>query len=363
MSCEYCFEKLSSERYNLVLGCGHVICKNCVEFIKRNYDRNQCPFDHQAYSQLIEDLPIHKASIELMKPLCHLHKVPLLYYSKLIYSKVCLQCIEEKNISKIDVYAVEGFSEFLTEKTTEIKKCYEALSETYSKCFEFGNFFERVSMHADVVKKTSSLISITLCEKNIDYKLGVLQSCKDSSNISRSDIDVFKVLEIDEFKVNLELILLPLALAREKMLMNSNDLCIWTGKALKTSKSIDGFYRYKYQIISPGPFKITALGLGTEVGPAKSRYFTSIIIQGKSKVTVPVEFIKSREIFKVVQEYLVGSEVIMNSGEIFEILISMKKSNWYNSVTIPEITFQDWKIIHLDAQITREVMYFKFERV
>lgn len=84
--CKYCLRLYSNTRLPLILQCKHVICRNCLKFLRKN-NFTQCPKCKVRDKRKLQDIKINHY---LQKPknnqkllMCQNHKSPIKYYSKL----------------------------------------------------------------------------------------------------------------------------------------------------------------------------------------------------------------------------------------------------------------------------------------
>lgn len=366
--CEYCYEILSPIRYNLSLGCGHAICKQCVVFISANYNTTQCPFHKTKLDQPIENLPIHKASLVQYKkpiPLCPIHKNPNIYYSTLDFAKLCAECISQQNLSEKNIIEESQFPKFFSEKFIEIQSNSNLLAIEYEKCLEFANFLERISNHADIVKKISATINSEFCEEKLDLKLSVLKGCNAFEKISDSDYEKVKIMNISIYECILTKTFSSLAIEKEKRSgdFNSN-LCVWSGNEFEQYQSQQAdIICFPFKIFSPGPFKIKAIGLGSNINYQTEIYQSVHIYCGEFE-EIPLKLVESKERNRITDEYVLAYEIKIESGELFRILVCMNEGLAFLCSPLPEVLFGDRKLCYCgDPDKSSLVFYIKLEAV
>lgn len=369
--CEYCFEKLSIERSNLALGCGHAICKNCIESICKNFNTCQCPFDKLFINQDIEKLPEHKASMAVIRSkisLCPVHQKQAHYYSKISYSKLCQECIDTQQISKNDVIAEELFDNYLTDTLNEIKNRVNLLSIEYAKSLEIADYYEKVSAYGDTINKIGLMINNELYEQPLEYKLNVIRKCGALTIPPDVNFEALSSMDIEYLERLFLKAISDLAIQREKRLLKSGkDVCAWNGNTLSSyyAPGQQGRFIFKFRIEAPGPFRVTAIGFGAEFYESSPiEYLTLEITSQTYHMHVPTHNEKPSGTSRLTREFKVNSMFNLDSNEEFRIKFSTGVEKIYCLVPSLITTSGQYKLHHLSQnhQIS-QIFYIKLASI
>ena len=290
LACDYCYNNLSITRDKKSLECGHTICCECIDFLKRTRQVTQCPFHKINYSKPIQSLPAHEASLVYLpnsQEACTAHSILKTHYSKHNYKRLCLQCIEAQHISEDDIIEKDKFNEYLSEKLYTLRKEAKSLSDELERNLEVASLYGAIAEHADSVKNISKDINSDIYQIEIDKKLKIYAKCKVFSEFP--GIDMKSIENLDPYNLEKFVIrnLSDLGISREKKIVSSNsNEFAWSGTMLSTFVSIggSGYYLYSYRIESSVPVRLTELGLGSEFYESDPVRYNRVLLQTNGRI-------------------------------------------------------------------------------
>lgn len=185
--CKYCLRLYSDNRLPLILQCKHVICRNCLKFLRKN-SFTQCPKCKVRDKRKLQDIKINHY---LQKPknnqkllMCQNHKSPIKYYSKTLYKNACEICIKNKldldpqikqiiNNSFIEIAEKESFLKAeleIKQKNLEItKSLYLGRKQIIQSLISMLN-------HIKCVKKINEIFPKNFIELDFSEKLSLVRN-------------------------------------------------------------------------------------------------------------------------------------------------------------------------------------------
>ena len=364
--CDYCYSPLSLSRFNKALGCGHSICTHCIEFLHRNLNINQCPFDKKSYNSDISFLPVHQASLKLIKSLknmCQLHRKPKLYYSKESLAKSCVNCLSED-----DALEESELSQYLIQKLIDFKTHASLLAAPYETNIKLMHFLERIHVYTTAVKNFTEEITSNLYESDLDTKLNKLRKCMIVDEFPEFDNKIYESRDPDVLEASIFNNLSILALKREKRLVSSNcDNYAWTGEALISyiPQGGDGYYSYKYRLESTVPVNLIEIGLGNEYYQSEPVVYLKVLAR-KTGLLIELKncYNSSGSKAKISKQYRIDAEFRIEPWEEFEIIVDLTTERVYAIRPKEEISF-GYKRLYLLENSYRAflLMYLKFENI
>ena len=142
--CPYCYESFNEQQnVPLKLTCNHVICRECVIYLRDYIIPNSCPFDQTSvdFSKAMKSTEM----IDLLRKLCHEHNREITGICTIHYSKLCDVCAESHTDCKTIIE--ESFNK-LNDKVNQVieTKLIKNSEEPFLfHCLGFGAFSNEIT--------------------------------------------------------------------------------------------------------------------------------------------------------------------------------------------------------------------------
>lgn len=174
VECGYCLNLVSSARKPKTLNCKHVLCINCLKFLREN-QITHCPFDGKKDDRALEDISTYNKVVfgQGKVVICSMHNLPIQYFSKSQLQILCEKC---KTLVKDPIrMSLSEISQYVNGQILKSHSTAKEINISLEKNIKSLRKLEVLNKKIKKTTKNREIVLQTQMSKSLEMKLLVLK--------------------------------------------------------------------------------------------------------------------------------------------------------------------------------------------